>query len=70
MNLKQFEQEIEEELARMKPGRAKKQLEKMYYKFKGKKMLKVGDKADNIDIDEARKTAENKIDEVRENGGC
>jgi len=63
MNLGEFEQEIEENLAKMKPGRKKRQLEKMYNKIKGKKVLKVGNSKDNVNIDKVKDQYEGALKE-------
>lgn len=61
MNLGDYQKEIEEELAKMKPGKKKRILEKMFNKFKDKKMLKVGTTMDNKEINKEKKKAEKLI---------
>lgn len=63
MNLGQFEAEIEETLANMKPGKTKRKLEKMYFKMKGKKILKVGNTMDKVDISKQKKQCEDAVKE-------
>jgi len=68
MNLKDFEEEIEENLAKMKNGKKKRQLEKMYLKMKGRKVLKVGNTYDDTNIDEVKDHYEEKLTEkIKEN---
>ena len=68
MNLKDFEKEIEENLAKMKNGKQKRMLEKTYLKMKGKKMLKVGNKYDDTNIDKVKDHYEEKLTEkIKEN---
>ena len=45
----------------MKPGKKKRILEKMFNKFKDKKMLKVGTTMDNKEINKEKKKAEKLI---------
>jgi len=52
MNLGEYQAEIEEELAKMKNGKKKRMLQKMYDKINGKKILKVGKSIDNVNIDD------------------
>jgi len=62
MNLKDFESEIEEALASKTLSKGKrKMLTKMYEKIKGTKMLKIEDKADNLNIDKYKEEAEDKV---------
>ena len=65
MNLGEYEKEIENTLENMKDGKKKRALTKMYLKFKGQKMLKIGNSKDKENIDKEKDMLEKKIKEGR-----